>query len=100
VWGAENSLPFPDVFPIAEIPSGGHRYTEVPDTVAELLRDFDQQYSRMLDHLNSAWNGGGQASFYLAIERMFSLREAGRALMAIQIEGTQLNYGPNFQYIS
>jgi hypothetical protein len=68
--------------------------------VAALLREFDQAYTRLLDELQSAWDGGGQAALWRAVEWMFSLEKPARALMDMAIPGTDpvLTHGPNFQY--
>ncbi len=95
-------IPFPEVYPVAPVPAGGYRYDEVPAAVGERLREFDLAYSRMLDDLHGAWNGGGQASLLRAVEGMFSLQEPARALMACEIPGTMpvAHFGPNFLYRS
>jgi hypothetical protein len=91
---------FPAVYPVAPVPAGGYRYDEVAPEVAALLRLFDRAYTNLLDRLQSAWDGGGQAAFWQAVELMFSLEAPARALMKITIPGTELAYGPNFRYVS
>jgi hypothetical protein len=92
------SLPFPDVYPVAPVPAGGYREEEVHPDVALLLRQFDHAYTNLLDELQHAWQGGGQAAMWRAIPWMFALKEPARGLMAITIPGTQQTYGPNFRY--
>lgn len=95
------ALPFPDVFPVAEVPAGGYRNDEVAADVADRLRQFDRAYTQLLDQLQAAYDGGGQAGLWRAVEWMFSLEGAARALMAMPIPGTDppLTYGPNFRYL-
>ena len=94
-------LPFPDVYPVAQVPADGYHYDEVQQDAALLLREFDDAYTHLLDELQSAWEGGGQAALLRAIEWMFSLADPARRLMAIPIPGTDpaLHYGPNFRYL-
>lgn len=99
VWSKE-TLPPRDVYPMARVPKGGYKSTEIAEDVASLLADFDRTYSRMLDELQAAWEGGGQASLWKAVEQMFSLRTPARKLMEITIPGTNKTYGPHFRYIS
>lgn len=95
-------LPFPEVYPVAQVPAGGYRYDEVAPEVASQLRQFDQAYTQLLDELQAAWDDGGQAALWRAVEWMFSLQGPARALMAIPIPGTEpvLVYGPNFHYLA
>jgi hypothetical protein len=98
-WGER--FAFPDVYPVAQVPAGGYRYDEVLPEVAAPLRQFDRAYAHLLDHLQSAWEGGGQGALWRAVEGMFALQAPARALMAIAIPGTRpaLTYGPNFRYL-
>jgi hypothetical protein len=99
VWSKE-TLPPCEIYPVARVPRGGYKSGEVTPDVAALLDDFDNTYSRMLDELQAAWEGGGQASLWRAVEQMFSLRTPARKLMAITIPDTNKTYGPHFRYIS
>ena len=92
------SLPFPDVYPVAPVPAGGHRDDEVHPDVALLWQQFDHAYTKLLDELQGAWQGAGQAALWRAIPWMFALKEPARALMAIAIPGTSQTYGPSFRY--
>ena len=94
-----HSLPFPEVYPVAPIPAGGYRDDDVAPSVAADLRKFDEEYSHMLDELQSAWDSAGQAGLLRAIEWMFSLRDRARALMETSIPGTETRYGPCFRYV-
>lgn len=99
VWAGE--LKFPAVFPVAPTPAGGYRYDEVPARVAADLRRFDEAYTRLLDELQAAWGGGGQAALWRAVEWMFALENPARSLMRRPIPGTDpaKTYGPNFRYL-
>jgi hypothetical protein len=94
-------MPFPDTYPVAPVPAGGYRYDEVKPQAAALLRQFDHAYTKLLDELQSAWTGSGQAALLRAAEWMFSLVGPARALMDIPIPGTNppVTYGPNFRYL-
>jgi hypothetical protein len=98
-WSKEQ-FDFPAAYPVAPVPAGGYRYDEVVPAVAADLRRFDEAYTRLLDHLQAAWDGGGQTALLRAIEWMFALERPARALMTRPIPGTngKWHYGPNFRY--
>jgi hypothetical protein len=91
-------IDWPTVFPMAKVPAGGYRADDVAPEVAFLLDRFDATYTRLLDFFEGAWQRGGQASFWHAIETMFDLEGTGRQLMQIPIPGTDTTYGPCFRY--
>jgi len=92
-------LPFPEAFPVAAIPEGGHVGGALPPAVRADLLAFDRDYSAMLDDLQSAWVDAGQDGLWRAVAAMFSLRDRARALMQVPIPGGCGNYGPCFRYV-
>lgn len=94
----QRALPFPDVYPVAQVPAGGYRYTEVAPEVAEHLQSFDRAYTKLVDELQAAWSSQGQKAMLRAIPLMFALKGPARQLMSIGIPGTNSTYGPNFIY--
>lgn len=95
----ETTLPFPDVWPMDEVPKGGYQKKNVSKEVWHYLSCFDDTYSKMLDLLEAAWYRGGQASFINAMEMMFRLEKYALPLMQIPIPGKGgKTYGPCFRY--
>src|SRR5205807_3319486 len=93
-------LPFPDVWKMAVVPTGGYRQKDVSVDVWHHLERFDGSYTRMADLLQDAWSRGGQACFVHAIEEMFNLEKHAKALMQIKIPaGGGKTYGPCFRYL-
>jgi hypothetical protein len=83
-------IPFPDVYPMAEVPPGGYPAQS---------RDFDVQFSAVLNSLQSAWAKGSQDDLSNAITSMFNLGDLATALMKQPLPGGHGNYGPDFRYI-
>jgi hypothetical protein len=99
IFAWADKLVFPDTFPVAQVPAGGYRDGDVTSDVAANLQAFDQAYTHVLDELQSAWESGGQAALWRAVEWMFSLRDRARVLMEMPIPGTETTYGPCFRYL-
>lgn len=90
-----------DVWPVANVPAGGYQLDGETETEAHhLLRQFNLTYSKLLDCLQATWSSpSGQAMILKALEAMFDLEKYAKPLMAMQIPGQELNYGPDFRYI-
>jgi len=87
-WAYEGDpIPFPDVYPMADIPAGG--YPAVSGV-------FDTLYTSMLDSLQGAWETGDDGRLGEAIITMFSLQPEALKLMTMPIRGGHGNYGPSF----
>jgi hypothetical protein len=64
VWVYEGDpIPFPEVFPMAQVPQGGY---------PEVSKDFDKLYTTLLNQLHDIWNGNPRA-LGAAIGTMFQL---------------------------
>jgi hypothetical protein len=99
---AERAWEAPEVWPMAPVPAGGYLADEVAPPVAQLLRQFDLTYTRLLDLLQATWEHGDQGSLVRGIDTMFALADTGRELMQIPrpTRGRSLgNYGPCFRYL-
>lgn len=82
---------------MAEVPAGGYKPEDVSAQVGQLLREFDQIYTLMLTHLQTAWGSGSAASLSAAMTSMMVMQARGTALMDILIPGGTGNYGPCFR---
>lgn len=99
-WGFDGDpMPFPDVWPMAEVPLGGHQDADVTEQVRVLLRQFDRIYTDMLNQLQDVWENGNSGSFDDAESSMRSLRTPAVALMQIPIPSGSGNYGPCFRLV-
>lgn len=92
-------LQFPEVWPMAVVPEGGYQKKDVSDEVWELTNNFDATYSKMIHTLESAWQDGGQAALWKAIDMMFDLEKYAIPLMKIPRVDGKGNYGPSFRLI-
>lgn len=98
VWGfTGDPVEFPEVFPMAVVPLGGWRNPTAE--VSVLLRQCNDIYTSLLDHLQAAWETGDTAALHEgALDDMFSLEQPAVALMKIPLPGGMGNYGPEFVY--
>lgn len=86
-----DSLPFPKVLPMAEVPAGGY-----PES-----HDFNVQFTTMLNQLQAAWQAGNLDELENAIETMTTgLADAARVLMVKPLPSGEGNFGPSFQLAS
>jgi len=92
-------LKFPAVWPMAVVPKGGYLRPDVPADVWNLIEGCDRAFTEMLVRLQSIWENGGQGSLVRAIESMFALSQASRALMRKEIGQGPGTYGPCFRLI-
>jgi hypothetical protein len=81
-------IPFPDVFPMAEVPAEGY-----PESA-----DFDKNYTAMLKDLEAAWSGT-PAKLGAAIGKMYQMGDVARALMQKPLPSGQGTYGPSFRLV-
>jgi Ferritin-like len=91
---------FPSVYPMADIPSGGYPAGTLPQNVADLIKQFNDNYKSVLQLLESAWKKGGkggQDDLTSAEILMDGLGSYAVDLMKISIGQNAGNYGPTFQ---
>lgn len=99
-WEYEGEpVPFPDAWAMAKTPSGGYLQEQVSDEVWQLLRQFDETFTRMVGQLQDAWENGNRQSLFQSIPTMLSLRSPAVKLMKISIPSGEGNYGPCFRLI-
>jgi hypothetical protein len=94
-----DALRFPDVWPMGEVPPGGYRKDQVTDQVWQLLEQFDEGFTNMLDQLQNAWQTGDDNPLSEAVGSMLSLRAPAVALMGIPRSTGAGSYGPCFRLI-
>jgi hypothetical protein len=83
-------LPFPPVIPMAEVPAGGY-----PES-----REFNLQFTTMLNQLQAAWDTGEAVELDNAINTMkMSLTDLARALIATPLPSGNGNFGPTFELL-
>lgn len=97
-----SGLPFPDVFPMTVVPSGGYDIRSVSDDVRHHLIQFDKTYTKLLEQLRAAWSlGTSQSALVCAYGTMFDLGDHARALMQIRTPyGGGATYGPCFRELA
>lgn len=101
-WGyTGDALPLPDIWNMADIPEGGYLQADVPDVATwNLIQMFDQQYSKMLRSLESAWQNGDMPTLTQAVGQMFGMRETALEILKHPRPDGAGNYGPCFRYVN
>jgi hypothetical protein len=90
---------WPDTWPMKIVPPGGYQSSDVPVEARALIDRFDRLYSEMIDLLQAAWAGKGQAAFLKAIELMFELQVSAKKLMEMPVDAESGTLGPCFRYV-
>lgn len=94
---AGDPIPFPAVYPMAEVPPGG--WQNPPSDVAALLQTANAAYTKLLDNLQMAWQNGDATALNNAINDMFDLETPAQKLMQITGAPSGGNWGPDFLYL-
>jgi hypothetical protein len=90
------SIPFPEVALMQEVPKGG--YPNAAPEVAQALLGFNVAFSSVVDGLRAAWTSGDNDTLNDAIRTMFALGQLAKPLYAMTVPGTEQTYGPTFVY--
>lgn len=86
-------LPFPETFPMADVPKGGFLHPETAE--------FDRLYTNMLLKLEAAWRDVSKSALSQSIGMMFSLKGEAQTLMQIPVApGSSETLGPCFRVIA
>jgi hypothetical protein len=88
-------VPFPDCFPVAQVPAGGYSAAAFPDRPAAMEK-FDASYAQLIQELESAWSGGGDDALGTAINTMFDLSTAAAEIVSVALPDGSGNFGPDF----
>lgn len=96
---SDTLVPFPEVWPVADLPRGGYDLDRVTGSVIHLLDKFDDAYTTLIDDIQSTWDEGDQAIFLRSIEAMFQMQEYALALMRIPRYDGKGNYVPRWRYV-
>jgi len=95
------TVPFPDCWPVAEVPDGGYSHRDVPPATCRLMVEFDEIYTQIIKNLDDAWATGSQAAFHRSLELMMDkLPTLARQIMQIPIKQQPFNYSPCFRLVS
>jgi hypothetical protein len=89
-------VPFPDTYPMAEVPEGGWQGAGAP--VAKLA-EFDQTYTEMVKQLHDAWKTGMLANLNAAVSAMYEMTPIATELMKKEITPGGQAYGPCFRIV-
>lgn len=92
-------IDFPEVWPMANIPTGGYSQNQVSPAIWNDVRTFDEKYTLMLNQLQEAWATGNGQPLMDSIVTMFSMRSNAVRLMQSAIPGSGGTYGPCFRRI-
>lgn len=95
VWRyAGDVVPFPETYPMAQVPEGG--WKNPSSEVQQLLDQFNNAFKLVLDNLEDAWTTGNLGKLGIAIGLMFQLKDPAVQLMQIPLPDGSGNYGPDF----
>jgi hypothetical protein len=83
-------IPFPAVYPVAQVPAGGYPQSH----------DFDVQFTQLISQLQTAWAQGSQDALGDAIGTMYNLYPLAQTLMQTPLPGGGGNYAPDFRVAS
>ncbi|MFG2692517.1 ferritin-like protein [Kitasatospora sp. NPDC048407] len=88
-------VPFPETYPMGRLTQGA--WPNPAGDVPDLLTAFNDQYTKMLDFLETAWRDGDSSALSQSVGAMFTLKGAAQALMAKPLPGDSTHvYGPEF----
>lgn len=87
-------VPFPSVLPMARVPEGGWPNRD-PDGAGS-LKTVNDLYRGVLEKLESAWNGGGDADLSASVLLMTRMAVPARKVMRVSLGDGLGNYGPDF----
>jgi hypothetical protein len=96
---AGDAVPFPEVWPVADLPRGGYDLDRVTGAVIHLLDKFDESFTRLVDILQETWDKGDHAAFLRSIEEMFQMQEYALSLMKTPRYDGKGNYVPRWRYV-
>ena len=100
---AGDPVRFPEVLPMADVPAGGYGSHNVCEADWSLVEQdviqFNQTFTIMLHHLETAWGRGSPTELNVAMACMFALAGYAVSLMSVPIAGGSGNYGPSFRLV-
>jgi hypothetical protein len=97
---SDTAVPFPETYPLAEVPHGGWQEPTVTPTVAAKLKEFDAAYSTMLTQLQAAWEHGDPAKLGASVLTMHGLTSLVGELIGMQATTGGPVYGPCFRAVA
>lgn len=86
------AVPFPEVWPMAEVPAGGY-------PALALERSFDEHFAVILQQLEEAWAAGGTKGNQLltsAVGAMLNLGALAQVIMQVPLPSGSGTHGPDF----
>jgi Ferritin-like len=86
---AGDEIPFPDCYPVKQVPAEG--YPGVP-----AIQTFDETYSTLIGQLQDAWSGHS-GELGEAVGTMFTLASNAQAIVTQPLPDGSGNYGPDFK---
>src|SRR5205823_967519 len=96
-WGYNGeAIPFPDVYPMMEVPAGGYANPAAP--VRKALDAFNACFTTVVRKLDEAWSKGDAKALNAAITGMFELGGLAAPLYGFTVPGTSQTYGPTFEF--
>ncbi|WP_329576765.1 ferritin-like protein [Kitasatospora sp. NBC_01250] len=89
------AVPFPQTRPMGVVPAGG--WPSPAAEVQDLLQQFDDTFSDVLQGLQDAWANGDSDALDGAVGAMLALEKPALALMDIPLPDGSGRYGPQFR---
>ena len=85
---AGDEIPFPDCYPVKQVPPEGYPGSEP-------VQKFDETYGTLILQLQAAWRSGQLDELSTAVGTMFTLASQAQAIVTQPLSDGSGNYGPN-----
>ena len=94
-------LPFPETYPVAEVPAGGWGRSDVDVATATLLDEFDQKWTTLLTNLEKTWAGPtpDDAAYKVALTAMRRLSGPATQIVKTPMPNGRGNCAPCFRLV-
>ena len=87
---AGDEIPFPDCYPVKQVPPEGYPGSEP-------VQKFDETYGTLILQLQAAWRSGQLDELSTAVGTMFTLASQAQAIVTQPLSDGSGNYGPDFK---
>jgi hypothetical protein len=101
-WRYEGTdLPWPDVWPVAQVPCGGYSYDSRPDEAGAALKAFDGAWTKLLRKLEETWANStpDETAYRMAFSAMIDIKKYALQLVKLLRPDGVTTYAPCFRIV-